>query len=92
MDSQILIYHILVKYEYEAQDVFKKIKQGLSFNEAAQKFSICSSSKQGGFLGPFKPRRFVDAFSEAVEELKTDEVSNPVRTQFGYHLILKKNN
>lgn len=81
--------HILVKYEYEAQDVLKKIKEGLSFAEAAMKYSTCSSAKQGGELGVFKPRRFVEAFEEAVDGLKENEISKPIRTQFGYHLILK---
>lgn len=85
----IYVKHILVQHQYEAEDIIKKIKDGLSFAEAAQKFSKCPSGKSGGELGEFKPKRFVDAFSEAVDELKTDELSKPVRTQFGYHLIIK---
>lgn len=63
----------------------------MSFDQAAQKFSICPSAKDGGALGIYKPRRFVEAFDEALTELEFDKISNPVRTQFGYHLILKRN-
>ncbi len=83
------IFHILVKHEYEAKDVLKKINEGLSFEQAARKFSSCPSAKDGGLLGEFKPGRYVEAFEEAVVDLKTNKVSSPVRTQFGYHLILK---
>lgn len=85
------IFHILVKHEYEAQDILKKIKAGMTFEQAAQKFSTCPSAKSGGFLGEFKPGRYVEAFEEAVLQLKFDTVSSPVRTQFGYHLIFKTN-
>lgn len=85
------VFHILVRHEYEAQDVLKKIKEGLSFEQAAQKFSICSSAPQGGALGVYKPHRFVEAFDEAVHDLEMNKVSQPVRTAFGYHLVLKTN-
>lgn len=96
-----LIYHILVKHEYEAIDLLKKLNQDMDqddtkntsqnkFEQLAQKFSQCPSAKQGGLLGPYKPGRFVEAFSEAVEQLKLNEISKPIRTQFGYHLIKKQ--
>lgn len=90
MKSQYMVYHILVKHEYEAQDVLKKIDQGLSFEAAAKKFSSCSSASQGGLLGPFKSGRFVEAFEEGLESVGLNAVSKPIRTSFGYHLILKK--
>lgn len=91
MKSAFLVHHILVKHEYEAQDILKKIQEGMTFELAAQKFSTCASAAQGGLLGPFKPGRFIAAFEEAVEDLPVDIISKPVRTSFGYHLILKKN-
>lgn len=87
--SKFNVKHILVKHEYEAQDILKKINEGLSFAEAAKKFSTCSSAASGGELGPFRPGRFVEAFEEAVDILPENKISKPVRTQFGYHLILK---
>ena len=85
------IFHILVKHDYEAKDILKKMNEGLSFEQAARKFSSCPSAKDGGYLGEFKPGRYVEAFEEAVVDLKVDKVSVPIRTQFGYHLILKTN-
>lgn len=92
MNTTFTVFHILVKHEYEAQDILKKIKDGLSFEQAAQKFSTCPSSKQGGLLGPYKSNRFVEAFDEALQDLVIDQISKPIRTQFGYHIILKKLN
>ena len=88
--ASFIVFHILIKYEYEAQDILKKIKEGLSFQEAARKFSICASASNGGLLGAFKPGRFVEAFEEGLENLAMNTVSAPVRTPFGYHLILKQ--
>jgi peptidyl-prolyl cis-trans isomerase C len=79
--------HILVKHEYEAKDVLRKLSQGESFETLARDFSICSSSKNGGDLGEFKKGRMVPAFEKALLKLKVDEISEIVRTQFGYHII-----
>lgn len=84
------VFHILVKHEYEAQDVIKKLHEGMSFTQAAIKFSTCASSRDGGALGIYKPGRFVEAFDEAVVQLPLNTISPPIRTQFGYHVILKK--
>ena len=79
--------HILVEHEYEAKDILKKISDGKSFEELARDFSQCSSSSQGGDLGEFSKGMMVPAFEKALLQLKTDEVSEAVRTQFGYHII-----
>jgi peptidyl-prolyl cis-trans isomerase C len=84
------VFHILVKHEYEAQDIIKKLHEGMSFTQAAMKFSSCASARDGGALGPYKPGRFVETFDEAVTVLPLDTISPPIRTQFGYHIILKK--
>ena len=90
MNANFKVFHILVKHEYEAQDIVKKIHDGMSFAQAATKFSTCASARDGGALGVFKPGRFVEAFEEAATVLPMDTISPPIRTQFGYHLILKK--
>jgi parvulin-like peptidyl-prolyl isomerase len=79
--------HILVDHEHEALDLLKKIEGGEKFETLAQKFSKCPSSRNGGDLGEFGRGRMVPSFEEAAFALEIDQVSKPVRTQFGYHLI-----
>lgn len=79
--------HILVEHEYEAIDVLRKLEQGESFDDLARVFSKCPSSRQGGDLGTFRPGQMVEAFEEAAFALKVNGVSEPVRTNFGYHVI-----
>ena len=79
--------HILVKQEFEALDILKKLEGGKSFQELAKDFSQCPSSEEGGDLGEFGKGAMVPSFEAAAFALKVDEVSGPVRTQFGYHLI-----
>lgn len=79
--------HILVPQEFEATDLLKKISAGDSFESLAKQFSQCPSGKDGGDLGEFGRGSMVKPFEEAAFGLKVGEVSGPVRTQFGYHLI-----
>ncbi len=79
--------HILVDQEFEAQDLLKKITDGKTFEELAQSLSKCPSGKQGGDLGAFGRGQMVKSFEDAAFSLGVNEVSPPVRTQFGYHLI-----
>jgi len=79
--------HILVDQEFEAKDILKKISEGETFEKMAMAFSKCPSKNRGGDLGEFGRGRMVPSFEEAAFALKVDEVSAPVRTQFGYHLI-----
>lgn len=79
--------HILVDSEEKAKDVKAAIDGGLSFEEAAKENSSCPSSSQGGDLGAFTRGRMVPEFEDAAFALAIGEVSEPVKTQFGYHLI-----
>jgi peptidyl-prolyl cis-trans isomerase C len=79
--------HILVRHEYEAKDLLKKLAEGKAFEELAKDYSLCPSSKNGGKLGEFPRGRMVPAFEKSLLAMKTGEVSGIVRTQFGYHLI-----
>jgi peptidyl-prolyl cis-trans isomerase C len=79
--------HILVEQEYECQDLLKKLSEGKTFAELAQSFSKCPSGKRGGDLGEFGRGRMVAPFDEAAFALQINEVSKPVRTRFGFHLI-----
>ncbi len=85
--STLSAQHILVAHEYEAQDVGKKLAAGESFENLARDFSLCSSRSSGGHLGEFPRGRMVPAFEKAVLALRPGEVSGPVKTPFGYHVI-----
>lgn len=79
--------HILVQHEYEARDVERKLLEGKSFEDLARDFSICPSARNGGDLGEFPRGRMIPAFEKALLNLKSDEISGIVKTQFGYHII-----
>jgi parvulin-like peptidyl-prolyl isomerase len=86
------LHHILVQHEYEARDLERKLDAGEEFSTVAKKFSLCSSRSAGGDLGDLtgKLNRLDQAFREAAEALKPGARSGPVRTKFGYHLILRE--
>lgn len=79
--------HILVDSLEKAQKIAEEIKSGLSFEEAARKYSSCPSKSQGGSLGTFTRGQMVPEFEQAAFSLAVGELSDPVKTQFGYHLI-----
>jgi peptidyl-prolyl cis-trans isomerase C len=83
----IKVRHILVEQEFEAKDLLRKLAEGKSFADLAMSASKCPSGKRGGDLGEFGRGRMVPSFEEAAFALDLDQVSGPVRTQFGYHLI-----
>lgn len=80
--------HILVATEEEAVSIKKEIDGGLSFSDAAMKYSSCPSKEQGGSLGFFSKGVMVPEFENAAFSLTKGQISDPVKTQFGYHLIL----
>ncbi|OAK46739.1 peptidylprolyl isomerase PrsA [Bacillus wiedmannii] len=80
--------HILVKDEATAKKVKEELGQGKSFEELAKQYSEDTGSKEkGGDLGFFGHGKMVKEFEDAAYKLKKDEVSEPVKTQFGYHII-----
>jgi parvulin-like peptidyl-prolyl isomerase len=86
-EEQITASHILVKTEAEAHEVLKELKQGKAFEEVAKVKSTGPSGPSGGSLGTFGRGRMVPEFEEAAFALKVGEISEPVLTQFGYHII-----
>ncbi len=68
-------------------DVHKKLKDGGKFEDLAKEHSDCPSKAKGGDLGEFASGQMVPEFEKALLELKAGDVSDPVKTQFGYHLI-----
>ena len=80
--------HILMESEEEIKEVRAKIVAGeMTFEEAAREKSTCPSSAQDGNLGEFSRGMMVPEFEQAAFELEVGEVSEPVKTQFGFHLI-----
>lgn len=75
----------------QAQDIIKQLNDGKDFAKLAKKYSTDKSNKEnGGDLGYFQPSDMVEEFSEAVRKLKKGEYTKePVKTKFGYHIILK---
>lgn len=87
MSSTIRASHILVEQKYAAEDIQKKLASGEDFAKLAQQFSTCPSSRHGGDLGHFQKGQMVKPFEDAAFALEVGQVSSPVQTQFGYHLI-----
>ncbi|WP_027626665.1 peptidylprolyl isomerase [Clostridium lundense] len=79
--------HILVDTLDKANDVIKCINEGMTFEEAANKYSKCPSKSSGGNLGEFGKGRMVPEFEKAAFSLEVGVISAPVKTQFGYHII-----
>ncbi|TLP65690.1 peptidylprolyl isomerase [Parasedimentitalea maritima] len=80
--------HILVETEEEAQIVKLELDAGANFATLAQEKSTGPSGPSGGELGWFGKGRMVPEFEEAVLKLKSGEVSDPIQTQFGWHVII----
>lgn len=86
-DTSIRASHILVSDIDTAEEVAKKLKNGADFGEVAAEYSSCPSKANGGDLGFFTKGRMVPEFEEAAFSLEVGQVSEPVKTQFGYHII-----
>jgi peptidyl-prolyl cis-trans isomerase C len=80
--------HILVGSEQEATQIIEQIKAGEKFEDAAKKYSLDGSKEFGGDLGYFTAAEMVPEFSKAAFALKVGEISGPVKTDFGWHVIL----
>jgi peptidyl-prolyl cis-trans isomerase C len=80
--------HILVDSEEKANEILADIHDGkISFEDAARQYSSCPSGKQGGSLGDFARGQMVPEFDKAVFDMQEGEITGPVKTQFGYHII-----
>lgn len=80
--------HILVNSEEEATDIKTMLDDGADFSETAMEKSTGPSGPNGGNLGWFGAGMMVPAFEEAVMALEVGEVSDPVETQFGWHIVI----
>lgn len=80
--------HILVDTAEKAAEIKAKIDAGeISFADAAKEYSSCPSSAQGGDLGEFGEGQMVPEFENACKAMEEGQISDPVQTQFGFHLI-----
>ena len=80
--------HILVESEERAKEIRAKIESGeTTFEDAAKAYSSCPSRAQGGELGDFGHGQMVPEFEAACAAMEIGALSEPVQTQFGWHLI-----
>jgi len=86
--EEIRASHILVDTEKEAKDILARLKKGEDFAKLAKSLSKDKgSADKGGDLGSFTRGRMVPEFENTAFSLKPGEVSSPLKTQFGYHII-----
>lgn len=85
--DQLQASHILVDSEEEAQDIKAQLDEGADFAQLAQTFSMCPSAAEGGDLGMFPRGSMVPQFEEAAFSMEPGEISDPVETDFGWHII-----
>ena len=81
--------HILVSNINQAWEIKKNLDAGADFSQLAKEYSTCPSKKKGGDLGFFGRGQMVKEFETAVFSMKAGEISEPVKTKFGYHIILR---
>jgi peptidyl-prolyl cis-trans isomerase C len=87
-EPEIRASHILVETEDQAKDIVKKLKAGEDFAKLAKELSKDpGSGQQGGDLGFFTKERMVPEFSAAAFALDIGQISDPVKSQFGFHII-----
>ena len=79
--------HILVDKYNRAQEIFEELNAGDNFERLASTYSTCPSKKKGGNLGDFAKGDMVPEFWNACTKLKIGELSQPVKSKFGYHII-----
>jgi len=86
--TEVRASHILVVTEKEAKQVKARLDRGEDFAEVAKEVSKCPSAARGGDLGFFGRGAMVPEFEKAAFALEVGEVSGPVKTQFGWHIIM----
>jgi len=88
MSNKIKCSHILVQKQSEALAILERIRNGEKFGKLAKELSIDSgSAKRDGNLGYFGRGKMVKEFENAAFNLQAGQISEPVKTQYGYHII-----
>ncbi len=81
--------HILVKTSGEAEEVYGKVARGgMSFKEAEKKYSVDETAGIGGDLGWIVPGKLIKELDSVIFSLKVGEISRPVASRFGFHIIM----
>jgi len=81
--------HILIEDLEDAEYVLEKLASGEKFEDLASELSECQSAEKGGDLGIFNSGVMVPEFERALSKMEIGEISKPVKSKFGYHIILK---
>jgi parvulin-like peptidyl-prolyl isomerase len=87
MADKIHCAHILVKTEQEAKLILDQLNKGASFSKIATEKSLCPSKRKCGDLGTFGRGMMVREFEHAASSLQKGQTSQPVKTEFGWHII-----
>ena len=88
MGNKIKCSHILVQKQSEAISILDRIKKGEKFGKLARELSSdTGSAKRDGNLGFFGRGKMVKEFETAAFNLQVGQISEPIKTQYGYHLI-----
>ncbi len=88
MPNKVKCSHILVQKQSEAIVIYERLKNGEKFGKLAKELSIdTGSAKKDGNLGYFTKGIMVKPFEEAAFKLQIGEMSEPIKSEFGYHII-----
>ena len=88
MGNKIKCSHILVQKQSDAIAILDRIKKGEKFGKLARELSIdTGSAKRDGNLGFFGRGKMVKEFETAAFNLQMGQISEPIKTQYGYHII-----
>lgn len=79
--------HILLEDLEDASEILGMLENGENFKDLAKEFSSCPSSKDGGQLGEFLSGTMVAEFEKALYHLEINQISKPIKTKYGYHII-----
>lgn len=85
--DEVTASHILVEKEATAREILDKLKAGEKFEDLAKQYGTDGTKDNGGSLGTFGRGAMVKEFEDAVFAMKPGEISEPVKTEFGYHII-----
>lgn len=86
--DEVTASHILVKEESTAKEILAKLEAGEKFEDLAKEYGTDGTKDTGGSLGTFGRGQMVKEFEDAAFALQPGEISDPVKTEFGYHIIM----
>lgn len=81
--------HILLSEIDDANELYQQLLDGANFDELAKEYSECNSAENGGHLGWFNSGQMVAEFERELTQIENLQISKPLKTKFGYHIIIK---